>query len=109
MDVVGANGVVCLTGVSGGSRRLSIDASHLNLEMVLENKLVFGTVNANRRHFETAVLHMQAIEARWPRLLRRSATRRFRLANFSALDLEQPGDLKVVVDVGEPPGQEISA
>src|SRR5207237_9947966 len=60
-----------------GSRTLSIDASHLNLEMVLANRLVFGTVNANRRHFESGVSHLQAIEGRWPGLL----------------------DLKVVVDV----------
>lgn len=102
MDVVGPNGVVCLTGVSGGTRTLAIDASHLNLEMVLENKLVFGTVNANRRHFESGVLHMLAIEARWPGLLERMMTRRVPLARFSAADLEARGDLKVVVDVTEP-------
>lgn len=102
MDVVGPNGVVCLAGVSGGNRTLVIDASHLNLEMVLENKLVFGTVNANRRHFESGVLRMAAIEARWPGLLGRMITRRVPLAEFSAADLEQPADLKVVVDVKAP-------
>lgn len=99
MDVVGPNGVVCLTGVSGGSRTLAIDASHLNLEMVLANKLVFGTVNANRRHFESGVLHLQAIEARWPGLLEKMITRRVPLDRFGASDLEHTDDLKVVVDV----------
>lgn len=99
MDVVGPNGVVCLTGVSGGRRCLAIDASHLNLEMVLENKLVFGTVNANRRHFESGVTDMEAIEGRWPGVLERMVTRRVPLARFGPADLEHPGDLKVVVDV----------
>ncbi len=99
MDVVGPNGVVCLTGVSGGSRTLAIDASHLNLEMVLANKLVFGTVNANRRHFESGVLHLQAIEARWPGLLEKMITRRVPLDRFGPSDLERADDLKVVVDV----------
>jgi threonine dehydrogenase-like Zn-dependent dehydrogenase len=99
MDVVGPNGVVCLTGVSGGSRSLTVDASHLNLEMVLENKLVFGTVNANRRHFEAGVTHMQAVEGRWPGLLERMVTRRVPLARFGASDLERRDELKVIVDV----------
>lgn len=101
MDVVGPNGVVCLTGVSGGSRTLQIDSAHLNLEMVLANKLVFGTVNANRRHFESGVAHLGAIEARWPGLLSRMITRRVPLERFTAADLEQRGDLKVVIDVKE--------
>lgn len=99
IDVVCSNGVVCLTGVSGGSRTLDIDANHLNLEMVLQNKLVFGTVNANRRHFESGVAHLQAFEGRWPGLLQRMITRRVPLASFSAADLEHHGDLKVIVDV----------
>lgn len=98
IDIIGPNGVVCLTGVSAGSRTLPIDSSHLNLEMVLENKLVFGTVNANRRHFEAGAAHLQSIEARWPGLLQQMVTRRVPLEQFSASDLEH-GDLKVVVDV----------
>ena len=98
MDIIGPNGVVCLTGVSAGSRTLPIDTSHLNLEMVLGNKLVFGTVNANRRHFEAGAAHLRSIEASWPGLLEQMITRRVPLEQFSAADLEH-GDLKVVVDV----------
>jgi hypothetical protein len=36
--------------------------------MVLSNKVVFGTVNANRRHFESGVRHLQEIEVRWREL-----------------------------------------
>jgi glucose 1-dehydrogenase len=99
MDVVGPNGIVCLTGVSAGSRSLTIDAAHLNLEMVLNNRVVFGTVNANRRHFESGVQHLQAIASRWPSVLERMITRRLPLAQFDQSALEHPDDLKVVVDV----------
>lgn len=99
MDLVGPDGVLCLTGVSAGTRMLTVDASHLNLEMVLANKLVFGTVNANRRHFESGVLHLRSIEARWPGLLETMITRRIPLAAFGPDALDHPGDLKVVVDV----------
>jgi threonine dehydrogenase-like Zn-dependent dehydrogenase len=99
MHVVGPNGVICLTGISPGSRDLTIDASHLNLEVVLGNKLLFGTVNASRRHFERGIEHMQAIQERWPRLLETMITRRVPLDRFSAHDIDPPGELKVVVDV----------
>lgn len=99
IDTVCPNGVVCLTGVSAGSRTLRIDASHLNLEMVLQNKLVFGTVNANRRHFESGVSHLQAIEGRWSGLLGHMITRRVPIDQFSPSDLGRPGELKTVVQV----------
>jgi len=103
MDMVGPNGIVCLTGVSGGSRTLQIAADHLNLEMVLMNKVVFGTVNANRRHFETGVRHLQEIEARWPGLLSLMITRRSPIERFAEALQRSPRDIKRVVEVA-PPG-----
>jgi glucose 1-dehydrogenase len=78
---------------------LPIDASHLNLELVLENKVVFGTVNANRRHFESGVTHLQAIEGRWPGLLASMITRRIPLEELDAEKLDAPAQLKTVITV----------
>ena len=58
--------IVCLTGVAP-SRNLSVDVGALNNELVLENDVVFGSVNANRRHFEQAVA---GASRRRPRLAR---------------------------------------
>jgi threonine dehydrogenase-like Zn-dependent dehydrogenase len=99
MDVVGPNGVVCLTGVTTGSRRHSIDASQLNREIVLENKVAFGTVNANRRHFESGAAHLGSLEGRWPGLLERMITRRVPLRALTAESIEAHRELKMVVDV----------
>lgn len=99
MDMVAPNGVVCLTGVSGGSRKLEVSADHLNLEMVLSNKVVFGTVNANRRHFESGVRHLREIEARWPGLLSRVITRRLPLKDFARALERSPSHIKSVVEV----------
>ncbi len=52
MSCIGPGGIACLTGVSSGDRRLQVDLSALNNSMVLENDVVFGSVNANRRHYE---------------------------------------------------------
>ena len=59
MCQVAPNGIVCLTGVSTGGRMIDFDAGALNRELVLENNVVFGSVNANRRHWDLAA-------RRWP-------------------------------------------
>jgi threonine dehydrogenase-like Zn-dependent dehydrogenase len=106
MDMIGPNGIVCLTGVSGGSRTLQIPADHLNLEMVLMNKVVFGTVNANRRHFEAGVRHLREIEARWPGVLPRVITRRFPIERFAEALQRSSRDIKRVAEVTSPGTQE---
>lgn len=93
------NGVAVLTGVSSGSRIIKVDAACLNLEMVLENKVLVGTVNANRRHFEAAVRDLAAVEERWPGLAARFITRRLPLERFAAGLDKEAGDVKVVVDM----------
>src|SRR5687768_16774591 len=47
-------GIVCLTGLGGEHGRASFDVATLNQSLVLENRVVFGSVNANRRHYEAA-------------------------------------------------------
>ena len=56
--------IVCLTGVAA-SRELSVDIGALNNELVLENDVVFGSVNANKRHFEQAVAALCAADRDW--------------------------------------------
>src|SRR5215210_4962362 len=85
---------VCLTGVSA-SRTLSVDVGALNNELVLENDVVFGSVNANRRHFEQAVEALAQADSDW---LGRLITRRVPLDRWrEALD-KGDDDVKVVVD-----------
>jgi len=86
--------IVCLTGVSA-SRSLSVDVGALNNELVLENDVVFGSVNANRRHFEQAVASLQAADPDW---LRRLITRTVPLDRWQDALEKGDDDIKVVVD-----------
>ena len=67
---------------------------------MLNNRVMFGTVNANRRHFEQGVQDIEAIEARWPGLLGTMITRRVALADFN-LESMRGADLKLVVESGD--------
>src|ERR687889_449599 len=86
--------VVCLTGVSA-SRSLSVDVGALNNELVLENDVVFGSVNANRRHFEQAVKSLTDADQNW---LRRLITRTVPFDRWPEALEKGDDDIKVVVE-----------
>ena len=99
MSVLGTNGVLCLMGVSTGRKPLEVNASCLNMQMVLGNKMVFGTVSSNRGHFERSVESLIHIEERWPGWLSRLITRRLTLDKFrDALD-PAPDNIKTVIEL----------
>src|SRR3546814_19379073 len=50
------SGITCLAGISSGQHRIGVDIGLLNRTMVLENDAVFGSVNANRGHYESAAV-----------------------------------------------------
>ena len=86
--------IVCLTGVAP-SRTLSLDVGALNNELVLENDVVFGSVNANRRHFEQAVKSLTDADQDW---LRRLITRTVPLDRWPEALAKGDDDIKVVVE-----------
>jgi threonine dehydrogenase-like Zn-dependent dehydrogenase len=90
--------IVCLTGVSA-SRSLSLDIGALNNELVLENDVVFGSVNANRRHFEQAVKALTDADQDW---LRRLITRTVPLDSWRDALEKGDDDIKVVVEFSQP-------
>jgi threonine dehydrogenase-like Zn-dependent dehydrogenase len=88
-------GIVCLAGVSSGGRELSLDVGELNQSMVLENDVVFGSVNANRRHYELAAKSLAEADRQW---LSQLITRQVPLDHWSEAMVKQPHDVKVVID-----------
>jgi glucose 1-dehydrogenase len=91
-----AAGLVCLTGVSPRDRTLTIDAGGLNRELVLENDVVFGTVNANLGHYALAADALARADRGW---LERLISRRVPLEDFEQAVARRPDDVKVVLDL----------
>jgi threonine dehydrogenase-like Zn-dependent dehydrogenase len=66
MEALAKNGVLVLSSVTGGERRVEVDADRLNLSFVLGNKVMVGTVNANREYFERGVGDLAHAESAHP-------------------------------------------
>lgn len=96
---LGIDGVLALTGISGGSRMLEVDGNLLNMDMVMRNKIVLGSVNAAREHFEQAVRDLAAAERQWPGLLARMITHRNPLDQFAQAFARDPDGIKSVIEV----------
>ncbi len=74
MQALGRNGALVLTSITGGNHMLEVPADRINLEFVLGNKVMVGSVNASRENFETGVRDMSQAEAEYPGWLRRLLT-----------------------------------
>lgn len=93
---IGTGGVVCLTGVSSRGRHIDIDIGQTNRDIVLENNAVFGSVNANARHWQQAA---EALKAADRSFLEALITRREPLENFADALAPRPDDVKVVLEL----------
>lgn len=104
MQVLGKNGALVLTSITGGNRMLEVPADRINLDFVLGNKVMVGSVNASRENFETGVRDMAQAEAEYPGWLSRLLTHPVRgLDNYRELfeRLQAPnGAIKIFCEVG---------
>jgi threonine dehydrogenase-like Zn-dependent dehydrogenase len=88
--------IICLTGLSSGTRTIRVGADEVTTAMVLDNTVVFGSVNASRRHVEQAADALARADPTW---LRRMITRRVPMGEFSAALHKRDDDVKVVVNL----------
>jgi len=95
LGAAGAAGIVCLTGVTEPGQRFELDIGGLNRTLVLDNSVVFGTVNANRRHYELAAQALARADKSW---LERLITRRVPLERWNEALEHRRGDIKVIID-----------
>jgi threonine dehydrogenase-like Zn-dependent dehydrogenase len=105
MRALGKNGVLVLSSVTGGDCRIEVPAAKINLQFVLGNKVIVGTVNANREYFETGVRDLSQAELQYPGWLRRLLTHPVKgLENYKELFdklLNAKGAIKIFCEVAE--------
>jgi threonine dehydrogenase-like Zn-dependent dehydrogenase len=66
MAALRRNGVACLLGLDAHPHRLELDSTLLGRDFVIQNRVVFGCVNAHRTDWTAAVSALEAMQERWP-------------------------------------------
>jgi threonine dehydrogenase-like Zn-dependent dehydrogenase len=98
-DVIGhaaPDAIICLTGISSGTRTVDVEADAVNKAMVLSNQVVFGSVNAGKANYAQAADALAKADRGW---LARIITRTVPMAEWPKALERQPDDIKVVVDL----------
>ena len=105
MQALGENGVLVLSSVTGGDKKIEVPADKINLEFVLGNKVMVGTVNANREYFEMGVRDLAQAEAEYSGWLKKLLTHPVKgLENYAKLLdtlTNAKGAIKVYCEVAE--------
>jgi len=102
-EALGKNGVLVLSSVTGGEKKIEVNADQINQGFVLGNKVMVGTVNASRADFLSGVNDLVKAEAYHPGWLDKLLTTRVQgLENYAEMLrhlLEDKEAIKVYIEV----------
>lgn len=105
MEVLGHNGCIVWTSITGGERKIDVPSDAVNLNWVLGNKLLVGSVNANFRHFESGISDLALGDVTFPGVIPKILTNPVdgleNYAEMMRLLVEDKDALKVYVNVAE--------
>jgi glucose 1-dehydrogenase len=77
------SGVACLLGIDPRDQTVELDGQVLGVDTILENRVLFGSVNAQRQDWLTAVDDLDRVRERWPEALEQFVTLRVPLDRFA--------------------------
>jgi glucose 1-dehydrogenase len=104
-EALGKNGVLVLSSVTGGEKKVEVNADMINQGFVLGNKVMVGTVNASRADFVSGVNDLVKAEAFYPGWLNKLLTTRVKgLENHAEMLRHLTEDkeaIKVYVEVAQ--------
>ena len=102
LDALALNGIYALTGIPGGDRPLRISGAELIRQLVLDNQVMLGSVNAARGHFQMAADDLAHAQLRWGGQIGTLITHRYSPEQFAGLTDRHPSDaIKEVIEWGQ--------
>jgi threonine dehydrogenase-like Zn-dependent dehydrogenase len=105
MKALGHNGVLVWTSITGGNKNVEVPSDQINIDWVLGNKLLLGSVNANREHFESGIRDLALGEVMYPNVLDKILSNPVKgldnYAEMMRLLVEEKTALKVYVNVAD--------
>ena len=99
--LLNSNGVLCLLGIYR-PKQATQDIGRIFANVVLGNKLIFGSVNANIRYFQRGLEDFAGIQQRFPGVLNSLFTRVVPPSGFLQAYSPTKDDIKSVIDFQKP-------
>jgi threonine dehydrogenase-like Zn-dependent dehydrogenase len=97
LGLLGRGGVACLLGIDGRDHKVAIDGRTIGVDTVLENRVLFGSVNANRQDWETGVQALAEANRRYRDALEALVALRVPLDRFADAFAFKGGKATLVV------------
>jgi glucose 1-dehydrogenase len=92
------SGVACLLGIDGRDRKVTVDGPVIGIDAILENRVLFGSVNARREDWLAAVASLDRARERWPGALETFVGLRVPLDRFAEAFAFRGGKATLVLD-----------
>ena len=83
LSLLRRSGVACLLGIDPRQQKVELDGRVLSVDTILENRVLFGSVNAQRQDWLAAVADLERARQRWPEALEEFVTLRVPLDRFA--------------------------
>jgi glucose 1-dehydrogenase len=96
--LVRRSGIVCILGIDGRDQRVGLDGRVLGVDLILENRVVFGSVNAHRSDWLDGVAALDRAQRRWPGALDALISLRVQLDRFEDALAARGGKATLVLD-----------
>src|SRR3954471_7415385 len=91
------SGVACILGIDPRTQTVEVDGRTLGVDLILENRVLFGSVNAQRRDWLAAVADLDRAHERWPEALDRFVKLRVGLHRFQEAFEHRDGKATLVL------------
>jgi threonine dehydrogenase-like Zn-dependent dehydrogenase len=98
-DVLGQlspNGIFVFTGIPRHTNPIPIDTSALLYRLVLQNQVIFGTVNSTAANFRSAISDVTAFHDAFPGVVPQLITQRLPIEQFTGA-IYEPAGIKTVI------------
>lgn len=102
MQILAPDGILCLLSVTGGHKVQPEPTDVINQRLVLQNNVVFGSVNANPRHFHVGVEDFVKLEKSHPGVLQRLLTVRLPWQDYGKWFGQPRSGIKTTLEISKP-------
>ena len=97
LSLLRRSGVACLLGIDPRQQQVELDGPVLGVDTILENRVLFGSVNAQRQDWLAAVADLERARQRWPEALEEFVTLRVPLDRFAEAFEHRAGKAALVL------------